>query len=156
MSRSARVVRGVVAAAVGIGVPLVLPAWAAAAPIDLQPTPLLCSAGLGDVESQVATDNPALKDGQVFYFIRDADGTGAQVAHLNLATGATGTQAFVNAPADTPWIGALPIALAEAGAGPVVSAVYGMHTNTEGQMCLLLPGLDLAQVPAATAPATEN
>ncbi|AXY49240.1 hypothetical protein [Rhodococcus ruber] len=50
----------------------------------------------------------------------------------------------------------MPIALAETEPGPVVSAVYGMHTNTEGQTCLLLPGLDLTQVPAAPPPQTGD
>ena len=108
---------------------------------------MLCPAGIGAAESQVATDNATLDPEHVFYFLRDANGKGAQVAYLNLATGVTGSQAFTNAPADTPWIGTLPIALADTGAGPVVSAIYGMHTNTAGESCFLLPGIDIAQVP---------
>jgi hypothetical protein len=145
--RSKVVVRAVILTAFGAAAGLALPGVAAGAPIDMQPTPMLCAGGIGDAESQVATDNATLDGEQVFYFLRDANGKGAQVSYLNLATGATGSQAFANAPADTPWIGTLPIALAETGAGPVVSAIYGMHTNTAGESCFLLPGIDFAQVP---------
>lgn len=155
MNKTRSVVR-VAVVTVGATAGLAGAGLAAAAPIEIQPTPMLCPGGIGAAESQVAIDNAILDPEQVFYFLRDANGTGAQVAYLNLTTGITGSQAFTNAPADTPWISTLPIALAETGAGPVVSAVYGMHTNTAGESCFLLPGLDLSQVPPIENPETDG
>ncbi|QSE87886.1 hypothetical protein JWS13_04530 (plasmid) [Rhodococcus pseudokoreensis] len=156
MSTTRSVVRAVVVVTVGAAAGFAATGLGVAAPIDIQPTPMLCPAGIGAAESQVATDNATLGGEQVFYFLRDPNGKGAHVAYLNLATGVAGSQAFANAPAGTPWIGTLPIALAETGAGPVVSAVYGMHTNTAGEACILLPGLDLSQVPPLENPENDG
>lgn len=48
------------------------------------------------------------------------------------------------APAD--GLGKAPAVLVEPEGGTVVSAVWGMYENAKGQTCILLPGIDVAQL----------
>ncbi|NLV79064.1 MAG: hypothetical protein GXY65_06900 [Rhodococcus sp.] len=149
MTKSARTLRILSAAALGGAAAFAGSGLASAEPIDIQPTTLACGSGIGEVFSQTTAENPVVEDGQIFYYIMDKGATGAQLAYVNLATGQVGVSPFALAPADTPWIGDLPVNLVQTTPGTVVSAVFGLVQNTEGETCVVLPGIDVTDLPAA-------
>lgn len=148
LSRSLRVVT---VAASGAAAALIGTSTAFAEPFDTQPTTLFCEGGIGSVESQTGATNESLDETQIFYYILEPNATGAQVAYLNISNGQVGFSDFVNAPEDAGIIRTLPIAASDTGPGTVVSAVFGLVRNAEGQTCLALPGLDVEQITEAPA-----
>lgn len=143
MTKSMRTIRIAAAVAVGGAAAVVGAGSAAAEPIDIQPTPLLCSAGIPDVQSVTHDEQEAVEAEEILYVVNEAGGGGATVSWINVNTGVSGSATFEGA-AD--WHN-IPVAHAEPEAGTVLSAVWGLHENAAGEQCFLLPGIDIAQVP---------
>lgn len=135
-------------------VALAMPAPAAAKPFDTPPTPVFCSAGVAAPHSYVQAPDNNLPPEVVAYVINEAGGPGAMVSWLNLSeleTGniAFGTEDLVPTTLEEDFV--RPLVLADTGAGTVVSALYGLYENAQGEMCLLLPGITTDQVPGESA-----
>lgn len=139
-----RTVRRITVLAAAGATAFAAPALATAEPIDIQPIPIGCPAGIGSVETETVLSDDDAAVGQIEYEIEEEGSSGGQIAWINLAALDFGTGAF-----DVAEEGEEPAAVLETGAGLVASAVWGAHENSAGESCFLLPGLDLTDVPAA-------
>ncbi|MBH0120105.1 hypothetical protein I0Q12_11520 [Rhodococcus sp. CX] len=145
-----RTVRGLTILAATGAAALAAPALSGAVPIDVQPIPIGCPAGIGPVDTETVVDEEDVATDEIEYEIEQDGSGGGQVAWLNLSTLQQGTDAFPG-PVDEEE----PAVVVETGEGLVVSAVWGTHENADGESCFLLPGFDLSDVPATPRPATE-
>lgn len=127
---------GICAAGLAFATP---PSWAGTAFDNPPPTTYLCPAGLGDavVEAETGAEESELAPGTVEFEIDDGAGTGANVVWVNTDNGRFGTVVLTPQGDD-----AEPAATVVSGPGRVMAAVYGLYTNAEGQVCLLLPGVN--------------
>ncbi|MEU5843151.1 hypothetical protein [Rhodococcus sp. NPDC047139] len=146
-----RTVRSITVLAAAGATAFAAPALASAEPIDLQPTPIGCPAGIGPVDTETAPDEADLPEGGIEYEIEQDGSGGGQINWVNLSTLQLGDG--VLPPAEE---GEEPAIALETGEGLVVSAVWGAHENAGGQGCFLLPGLDLTNVPAAAPAPTPD
>lgn len=115
----------------------------AAAPIDFQPIPVLCPAGIAETQSLTHTENDAVEGDEVLYVVNQQSVGGGTVSWINVNTGVTGAATLES----TEGLWGAPAALTEPEAGTVLAAIWGMHENEAGEQCFLLPGIDIAQVP---------
>ncbi|QNG20801.1 hypothetical protein G4H71_09775 [Rhodococcus triatomae] len=143
MSRSLFPLRLAAVCALGGAAALVGSATVTAAPIDFQPIPLECEAGLASVLSVTHDEEAAVGGDEVLYVVSEPGGGGAWVTWLNLDTGVWSNETLVS----TQELWGAPAALSSPQAGTVVAAVWGPHENAAGEQCFLLPGVDIAQVP---------
>ncbi|WP_068165741.1 hypothetical protein [Rhodococcus phenolicus] len=143
MTKSRTALRAAVAAAFAGAATVAAAGAATAEPIDIQPTPLLCAGGIAPVESITYDEQEAVEAEELLYVVGEEGGNGATVNWFNLANGTSGAATL--APGESSDV---PVALVEPEAGTVVSAVWGMHENAAGENCFLLPGIDIAEVPA--------
>lgn len=134
--------RAVAAAALGGAAALLAPAAASAAPIDVQPTALLCPGGIAPVQSLSHADNAALEPDDLAFVVGEAGKAGPDVNWINVTTGETGATRMTPSEGDA----AYPAALVEPEGGIVVSAVWGNYQNAEGENCFLLPGIDVTEL----------
>ncbi|AOD22565.1 MULTISPECIES: hypothetical protein [Rhodococcus] len=146
MTKTSRALRAAAVVAMGGAAAFAGAGTATAAPIDIQPTPLLCPAGIAETQSLTYTENKAVEGDELFYAINQKSVGGATVSWINVNTGATGNATLESNPA----VFGVPTALTEPEAGTVLSAIWGMHENEAGEQCFLLPGIDIAQVPGET------
>ncbi|NGP06674.1 hypothetical protein G6038_14530 [Rhodococcus sp. 14C212] len=150
MTKSRFAVRTAAVVALGAAGSLAAPGLASASPIDVPPTPLLCSY-VAPIHSVTETDSDALEEGQLFFAVGEQKAQNGQVNWINTATWQSGGASLTA----TPQSGDVPIALLNTGPGTVVSAVWGPHQNAKGENCFLLPGIDLSQVPGDDDPGDE-
>ncbi|MEE2033130.1 hypothetical protein [Rhodococcus chondri] len=143
MTKTSRALRAAAVVAMGGAAAFAGAGTATAAPIDIQPTPLMCPAGIAEAQSLTHTENEAVDGDELFYAINQRSVGGATVSWINVNTGAAGNATLES----NPGVFGVPTALTEPEAGTVLSAIWGMHENEAGEQCFLLPGIDLAQVP---------
>lgn len=146
-----RTVRSITVLAAAGATAFAAPALASAEPIDFQPIPIGCPAGVGlaDTETLFDDDDPSI--GQIEYEIEQEGAGGGQIGWVNLGALQFGTDALPE-PAD----GEEPAQVVNTGAGLVVSAIWGGHQNAGGQSCFLLPGVDITDVPAVPDPSGDQ
>ncbi|MBS9372952.1 hypothetical protein [Rhodococcus sp. B50] len=142
-----RTVRGITVLAAAGATAFAAPALASADPIDFQPIPVGCPAGIGLADTETVVDDEDASTGQIEYEIEQEGSGGGQIGWVNLGTLQLGTDALPGPVKDDE-----PAKVVDTGAGLVVSAVWGAHQNAGGQGCFLLPGIDLTDVPSAPAP----
>lgn len=142
-----RTVRGITVLAAAGATAFAAPALASAEPIDFQPIPIGCPAGIGVVDTETALAEEDAAPGQIEYEIEQEGSGGGQISWVNLRTLQLGGGVLPEVAE-----GEEPAAALQTGEGLVVSAVWGAHQNAEGQGCFLLPGVDLTNVPSAPAP----
>ncbi|MGV5047372.1 hypothetical protein [Rhodococcus pyridinivorans] len=142
-----RTVRGITVLAAAGATAFAAPALASAEPIDFQPIPIGCPAGIGVVDTETALAEEDAEPGQIEYEIEQEGSGGGQISWVNLRTLQLGGGVLPEVAE-----GEEPAAALQTGEGLVVSAVWGAHQNAEGQGCFLLPGVDLTNVPPAAAP----
>lgn len=140
---TSRAVRATAVVAMGGAAAFAGTGTAAAAPIDFQPIPVLCPAGIAEAQSLTHDENDAVEGDELFYAINENSVGGATVSWINVNTGATGNTTLES----NPDVFGAPTGLTEPEAGTVLSAIWGMHENAAGEQCFLLPGIDIAQVP---------
>ena len=105
---------------------------------------------MGGVVAITNAEQSSVPAGQQLYAINeDKGGAGANVNWLNLNTLSLGGAPLVPGAYGN---NTLPQAQGNTGAGRVVSVISGSYTNSKGQNCFLIPGFDIADVPAAPAP----
>ena len=115
------------------------------------PTVLMCGSGLGasGFEAETRSGSEEVAPGEVAYELDDGAGAGAQVGWVNTDSWRLGAVTLTPQGDDGE-----PQATAATGPGTVFAAVYGTHTNAQGEQCLVLPGVNTdITVPAAPAPA---
>jgi hypothetical protein len=144
MTKASRALRASAVVAMGGAAAFAGAGTATAAPIDVQPIPLMCASGIAPVQSVTHDEQPAVEPEEILYLVNEPGGSGATVSWININTGLTGSDVLAEkgGPFGTPGV------IAEPEAGTVLSAVWGLHENVKGEQCFLLPGLDMAQVPA--------
>ncbi|MGN5239531.1 hypothetical protein [Rhodococcus sp. SJ-3] len=140
---ASRAVRAAAVVAVGGAAAFAGAGTGAAAPIDFQPIPVLCPAGIAETQSLTHTENDAVEGDEVLYVVNQQSVGGGTVSWINVNTGVTGTATLES----TEGLWGAPAALTEPEAGTVLAAIWGMHENEAGEQCFLLPGVDIAQVP---------
>lgn len=134
----------VIAAAAALGVP----ALANAEPFEVQPNPLGCADGMGQVLGVTTNEQDVVPFDQQYYAIgENGGGSGAHVNWLNLNTFQGGGVPLI--PSEFTGDTEIPQALGVTGPGQVLSVVHGAYTNSAGQTCFLFPGWDFADVPPA-------
>lgn len=141
-----RTVRGITVLAAAGAAAFAAPALASADPIDFQPIPVGCPAGIGPVDTETTVAEEDAEPGSIEYEIEQEGSGGGRIGWVNLRTLQLGTGALPG-----PLEGEEPAVVLETGEGLVVSAVWGAHENSDGQGCFLLPGVDLTDVPPAAA-----
>ncbi|MFZ2526207.1 MAG: hypothetical protein WAX14_00935 [Rhodococcus sp. (in: high G+C Gram-positive bacteria)] len=144
MTKSRKVLRAAITAAFAGATTMTAAGVATASPIDIQPTPLLCPDGIAVVQSVTHDEQEAVEAEELLFVVNEQGGSGGTINWFNLGNGTSGNASF--GPAED-WHN-IPVALVEPEAGTVVSAVWGMYQNAQGQNCFLLPGIDVATVPA--------
>ncbi|AYA25867.1 hypothetical protein SAMN02745947_03273 [Rhodococcus rhodochrous J3] len=142
-----RTVRGITVLAAAGATAFAAPALASAEPIDFQPIPIGCPAGVGVVDTETAVAEEDAAPAGIEYEIEQEGSGGGQINWVNLRTLQLGGGVLPDAAE-----GDEPAIALQTGDGLVVSAVWGAHQNSDGQGCFLLPGVDLTNVPAAPAP----
>ena len=143
MTKSRTALRATIAAAFAGATTVAVAGAAAAEPIDIQPTPLLCQGGIATVQSVTHTEQEAVEAEELLFVVNEQGGEGGTINWFNLSNGTSASASF--APDEQFRV---PNALVEPEAGTVISAVWGMYENSDGENCFLLPGIDLAEVPA--------
>ncbi|MFD6675457.1 hypothetical protein ACFWDA_13945 [Rhodococcus zopfii] len=143
MTKSTTALRATIAVAFAGAATVAASGVATASPIDLQPTPLLCAAGIAPLQSVTHTEQEAVEAEELLYVVNQQGGAGGTINWFNLTNGSSGNASF--SPAEG-WHN-IPVALVEPEAGTVVSVVWGPYKNAADENCFLLPGLDLAEVP---------
>ena len=141
-----RTVRGITVLAAAGATAFAVPALANAEPIDVQPIPIGCPAGVGTADTETTVDENDVAPGTIEFEIEQDGSGGGQVGWVNLSTLQLGTDVLPAPKADDE-----PSVALQTGEGLVVSAVWGAHRNAGGQDCFLLPGVDLSDVPAVPA-----
>ncbi|MFD0454091.1 hypothetical protein ACFQZK_27925 [Rhodococcus aetherivorans] len=89
MTKSGFAVRAAAVVALGAAGSLAAPGLASASPIDVQPTPLLCSY-VAPIHSVTETDSDALEEGRLFFAVGEQKAQNGQVGWVNTATWQTG------------------------------------------------------------------
>ncbi|QXF80771.1 hypothetical protein SAMN04490240_3583 [Rhodococcus pyridinivorans] len=139
-----RTVRGITVLAAAGATAFAAPALASAEPIDFQPIPIGCPAGIGVVDTETALAEEDAEPGQIEYEIEQEGSGGGQISWVNLRTLRLGGGVLPDAIDEEE-----PAVALQTGDGLVVSAVWGAHQNAGGEGCFLLPGVDLTNVPPA-------
>jgi len=148
-----RTVRSITVLAAAGATAFAAPALASAEPIDIQPTPIGCPAGIGSADTETLTQENDLEVGQIEFEIEDEGAGLGQVNWLNLQTMTSGAAVLPDTDPEADDLEE-PAVVLRTGEGLVVSVVWGDHRNSDGETCFLLPGVDITQVPGvAIAPA---
>jgi hypothetical protein len=145
-----RTVRGMTILAATGAAAFAAPSLASAEPIDFQPIPIGCPAGVGPVDTETVLDEEDIATDEIEYEIEQDGSGGGRIGWLNLSTLEQGTDMFPG-PVDDEE----PATVVRTGEGLVVSTVWGGHENAAGEACFLLPGIDLTDIPAAPPSAAE-
>ena len=94
MTKSRTALRATIAAAFAGATTVAVAGAAAAEPIDIQPTPLLCQGGIATVQSVTHTEQEAVEAEELLFVVNEQGGEGGTINWFNLSNGTSGSASF--------------------------------------------------------------